>query len=129
MDGSGLALAVLQDGKVAFIRPYGLRDVEADLNVTVDTQFQLMSVVRHGPAVCSAYPRQTALTVCGREPLPWLIAFVISAANLWRSPMSTDGYRKRSGQTPGRAVSSRTMPVTTSIPATAVPGAGPMFSI
>jgi CubicO group peptidase (beta-lactamase class C family) len=40
----GLAVAVVQDGEVAFLRPYGLRDVEAGLKVTPDTQFQLMSV-------------------------------------------------------------------------------------
>jgi CubicO group peptidase (beta-lactamase class C family) len=40
----GLAVAVVQSGKVTFVRPYGLRDVEAGLKVTTDTQFQLMSV-------------------------------------------------------------------------------------
>ena len=32
----GLAVAVAQNGEVAFVRPYGLRDVEADLKVTID---------------------------------------------------------------------------------------------
>src|SRR5580693_4786860 len=40
----GLAVAVVQNGEVAFISPYGLRDVEAGLKVTAGTQFQLMSV-------------------------------------------------------------------------------------
>ena len=40
----GLAVAVVQNREVAFVRPYGLRDVEAGLKVTTDTQFQLMSV-------------------------------------------------------------------------------------
>ena len=40
----GLAVAVVQNGEAAFISPYGLRDVEAGLKVTTDTQFQLMSV-------------------------------------------------------------------------------------
>jgi CubicO group peptidase (beta-lactamase class C family) len=40
----GLAVAVVQNGEVAFVRPYGLRDVEVRLKVTADTQFQLMSV-------------------------------------------------------------------------------------
>jgi CubicO group peptidase (beta-lactamase class C family) len=40
----GLAVAVVQNGEVAFVRPYGFRDVEAGLKVTADTQFQLMSV-------------------------------------------------------------------------------------
>ncbi|MBV9815860.1 MAG: serine hydrolase, partial [Alphaproteobacteria bacterium] len=35
---------VVQNGEPAFVRPYGLRDVEAGLKVTTDTQFQLMSV-------------------------------------------------------------------------------------
>jgi CubicO group peptidase (beta-lactamase class C family) len=42
----GLAVAVVQDGEVVFLRPYGLRDVEAGLKVTIDTQFQLMSVAK-----------------------------------------------------------------------------------
>src|SRR5258708_3055428 len=40
----GLAVGVVQNGEVAFVRPYGLRDVEAGLKVTADPQFQLMSV-------------------------------------------------------------------------------------
>jgi CubicO group peptidase (beta-lactamase class C family) len=40
----GLAVAVVQNGEVAFVRPYGLCNVEAGLKVTTDTQFQLMSV-------------------------------------------------------------------------------------
>jgi CubicO group peptidase (beta-lactamase class C family) len=40
----GLAVAVVQNGVVAFARPYGLRDVEVGSKVTADTQFQLMSV-------------------------------------------------------------------------------------
>jgi CubicO group peptidase (beta-lactamase class C family) len=40
----GLAVAVVQNGEVVFVRPCGLRDVEAGLKVTTDTQFQLMSV-------------------------------------------------------------------------------------
>jgi CubicO group peptidase (beta-lactamase class C family) len=40
----GLAGVVVQNGEVAFVKPYGLRDVEAGLKVTTDTQFQVMSV-------------------------------------------------------------------------------------
>ena len=40
----GLAVVVVQNGEVVFVRPYGLRDVESGLKVTTDTQFQLMSV-------------------------------------------------------------------------------------
>jgi CubicO group peptidase (beta-lactamase class C family) len=40
----GLAVAVVQNGEIAFVKPYGLRDVEAGLKATTDTQFQLMSV-------------------------------------------------------------------------------------
>jgi len=40
----GLAIAVVQNGEAAFVRPYGLRDVEVGSKVTTDTQFQLMSV-------------------------------------------------------------------------------------
>jgi len=40
----GLAVVVVQNREVAFVRPYGLRDVEAGLKVTTDTQFQLMSI-------------------------------------------------------------------------------------
>jgi CubicO group peptidase (beta-lactamase class C family) len=40
----GLAVAVVQNGEVTFVRPYGLRDIEVGSRVTTDTQFQLMSV-------------------------------------------------------------------------------------
>jgi CubicO group peptidase (beta-lactamase class C family) len=40
----GLAVAVVQNGEVAFVRPYGLRDVEAGLKVTTDTQFLIGSI-------------------------------------------------------------------------------------
>jgi CubicO group peptidase (beta-lactamase class C family) len=42
----GLALAVVQNGEVAFARAYGLRDVGAGLPVTPDTQFQIASVTK-----------------------------------------------------------------------------------
>ena len=40
----GLAVAVVQNDEVAFVAPYGFRDVEAGFEVTTGTQFQLMSV-------------------------------------------------------------------------------------
>ena len=40
----GLAAAVVQNDETVFVKSYGLRDVEAGLKVTEDTQFQLMSV-------------------------------------------------------------------------------------
>ena len=42
----GLAVAVVQNGEVAVISPYGLRDVEAGLKVTTDTQFLIGSVTK-----------------------------------------------------------------------------------
>src|SRR5215471_2375235 len=42
----GLAIAVVQNGEVALIRAYGLRDVEAGLKVTTDTQFLIGSVTK-----------------------------------------------------------------------------------
>jgi len=42
----GLALAVVQNGAVALVRAYGLRDVEAGLKVTTDTQFLLASITK-----------------------------------------------------------------------------------
>ncbi len=41
---SGFAVAVIQGDEAGFVKAYGLRDVEADLKVTTDTQFQVMSV-------------------------------------------------------------------------------------
>jgi CubicO group peptidase (beta-lactamase class C family) len=40
----GLAIAVVQDGEVALAKAYGLRDVEAGLPVTTNTQFQIASL-------------------------------------------------------------------------------------
>ena len=42
----GLAITVVQNGEVALVRAYGLRDVEAGLPVTTDTQFLMGSVTK-----------------------------------------------------------------------------------
>jgi CubicO group peptidase (beta-lactamase class C family) len=42
----GVALAVVQNGKVALTRAYGQRDVEANLSVTPATQFVICSVTK-----------------------------------------------------------------------------------
>ena len=42
----GLAVAVVQNGEVALVRAYGLRDVEAGLKVTTDTQFTICSITK-----------------------------------------------------------------------------------
>src|ERR1700720_899632 len=42
----GLATTVVQNGEVALVRAYGLRDVEAGLKVTTDTQFLIGSVTK-----------------------------------------------------------------------------------
>jgi CubicO group peptidase (beta-lactamase class C family) len=42
----GLALAVARDGEPDWVKAYGLRDVEAGLPVTADTQFILCSVTK-----------------------------------------------------------------------------------
>jgi CubicO group peptidase (beta-lactamase class C family) len=42
----GLAITVVQNGDVALVRAYGLRDIEAGLNVTTDTQFLIGSVTK-----------------------------------------------------------------------------------
>jgi CubicO group peptidase (beta-lactamase class C family) len=42
----GLALAVVQNGEVALLGGYGLRDVEAGLPVTVDTHFAICSITK-----------------------------------------------------------------------------------
>ena len=42
----GLAVAVVQNGEVAFLKAYGFRDVEAGLKVTTDTQFLIGSVTK-----------------------------------------------------------------------------------
>jgi CubicO group peptidase (beta-lactamase class C family) len=42
----GLAVAVVQNGEVALVAAYGLRDVEAGLKVTTDTQFLIGSITK-----------------------------------------------------------------------------------
>jgi CubicO group peptidase (beta-lactamase class C family) len=42
----GLAVAVVQNGEVALMTAYGLRDVEAGLKVTTDTQFLICSITK-----------------------------------------------------------------------------------
>ena len=50
----GVALAVVQDGKVALTRAYGQRDVEADLPVTPATQFVICSITKSFTATAMA---------------------------------------------------------------------------
>jgi CubicO group peptidase (beta-lactamase class C family) len=42
----GLAIAVVQNGEAAFVRAYGLRDVEAGLQATTDTHFMICSITK-----------------------------------------------------------------------------------
>ena len=42
----GLAVAVVQNGEAALVKAYGLRDVEAGLPVTTDTQFTICSITK-----------------------------------------------------------------------------------
>ena len=50
----GVALAVVQDGKVALTRAYGQRDAEADLPVTPATQFVICSITKSFTATAIA---------------------------------------------------------------------------
>ena len=51
----GLAITVVQNGEVALVRAYGLRDVEAGLKVTTDTQFLIGSVTKSFTATGLAF--------------------------------------------------------------------------
>src|SRR6516165_11941472 len=42
----GLAITVVQNGEVALVGAYGLRDVEAGLKMTTDTQFMICSITK-----------------------------------------------------------------------------------
>jgi CubicO group peptidase (beta-lactamase class C family) len=50
----GAALAVVQDGKVALTRAYGVRDVERDLPMTTATQFVICSITKSFTATAIA---------------------------------------------------------------------------
>src|SRR5260221_14639818 len=50
----GVALAVVQDGEVALMRAYGLRDAEAELPVTSATQFVICSITKSFTAAAIA---------------------------------------------------------------------------
>src|SRR5215831_4716208 len=50
----GVALAVVQDGKVALTRAYGQRDVEANLPVTPATEFVICSITKSFTATAIA---------------------------------------------------------------------------
>ncbi|MBR1230375.1 MULTISPECIES: serine hydrolase [unclassified Bradyrhizobium] len=54
----GVALAVVQDGKVALTRAYGQRDVEANLPVTPATQFVICSITKSFTATAIALLHQ-----------------------------------------------------------------------
>jgi CubicO group peptidase (beta-lactamase class C family) len=50
----GAALAIVQDGKIALLRAWGQRDVEANLPVTPDTQFLICSITKSFTATAVA---------------------------------------------------------------------------
>src|ERR1043166_10082331 len=50
----GAAIAVVQDDKVALAQAYGQRDVEANLPVTIATQFVIGSITKSFPATGGA---------------------------------------------------------------------------
>ena len=50
----GVALAVVQDGRVTLTRAYGLRDIEANLLVTSQTQFVICSITKSFTATAVA---------------------------------------------------------------------------
>jgi CubicO group peptidase (beta-lactamase class C family) len=50
----GATLAVVQDGKVALTRAYGVRDVERDLPMTTATQFVICSITKSFTATAIA---------------------------------------------------------------------------
>ena len=50
----GVALAVVQDGKLALTRAYGQRDVEAGLPVSPATQFVICSITKSFTATAIA---------------------------------------------------------------------------
>jgi CubicO group peptidase (beta-lactamase class C family) len=50
----GAAIAVVRDDKVALLKAYGLRDVEANLPVTTATQFLICSITKSFTATAMA---------------------------------------------------------------------------
>jgi len=51
-DAPGGAVAVIQDGKVVFAKGYGLANLEYDIPVTPDTDFEVASVSKQFTAMC-----------------------------------------------------------------------------
>src|SRR5262245_55186663 len=69
----GAAIAVVRDGKVALAKAYGLRNVEADLPVTISTQFLICSITKSFTATATALLHgegQLGWTKPGREYIP-----------------------------------------------------------
>jgi hypothetical protein len=71
----GLAIAVVQNGELALVRGYGLRDVEASLTVTIDTQFMICSITKShlhglGPFGGRAPPRLEEASAGLRPGIP-----------------------------------------------------------
>src|SRR5262249_600660 len=61
----GVALAVVQDGKLALVKAYGQRDVEANLPVTPSTQFLICSITKSFTATAVAL-------LHGEDRLDWM---------------------------------------------------------
>jgi CubicO group peptidase (beta-lactamase class C family) len=66
----GVALAVVQDGKVALTRAYGQRDVEATLPVTQATQFVICSITKSFTATAIALRVTVRDLLCHISGLP-----------------------------------------------------------
>src|SRR5262249_18543957 len=60
----GLAITVVQDGGVALVKAYGLRDVEAGLKATTDTQFPIGSITKSFTSTGLATPSRPTASRC-----------------------------------------------------------------
>lgn len=76
----GVALAVVQDGKVALTRAYGQRDVEADLPVTPATQFVICSITKSFTATAIALLHQEGRLDWAKPVRDYLPEFRLSDA-------------------------------------------------
>jgi CubicO group peptidase (beta-lactamase class C family) len=93
----GMAVAVVHDGKVAYIKGFGVRDIRSGAKVDPDTVFQIASLSK--PVGATVVANEVTHNVVGWDMPVWVTmpSFALSDAYVTRHVTVADLYAHRSG--------------------------------
>jgi CubicO group peptidase (beta-lactamase class C family) len=93
----GMSVAVVHDGKVAYAKGFGVRDVRSGAKVDPDTVFQIASLSK--PVGATVVANQVSHNMVGWDMPVWVTmpSFVLSDAYVTRHVTVADLYAHRSG--------------------------------